>query len=824
MNSRLRIGIALLGAFLAACGGGGGGSGAETPPVPPVPSEPPGPVAPASTPLPERITIAGSEQVEPGMATTWRIAGLPAGADLSYDWRFGNLGQGREAEGVFRFDRAGEYDLSVTVRNGAGQTVAASLTVQVRRRAMVAGLDCTGGAGRGWCRQAPASPSTIDVAIDDRGRGLAVGETGLVQATADGGSTWQSRSAPTREDLVAVRLAAGGQAWALARSGALWRSLDGGSAWQHTGRLPVARELLAPADAWWVIDGQRLAVVGRSDAAAADSTVYVSDDAGATWRASGYTQLVGISPGGTMVGSSRAGLSASRDLGRTMVTLLPCEGSPDCVGLPHAGLTDDAALVVLARPPGSTPERPLLRRLSSTDGGSTWTALDCPLPRFLNGLALFPGRTSYAWTLQAVTDASGRSTHRWRSSDSGCTWAPAPAADSRFESPIERAIDADTLVQTQADTLWLSRDQGRTWRALALPGSPGARLASLSRVARDRLLAATDQQAQPSTGAWFTSADEGLSWQPLPGGAAASLSGEDPSIGLWFTDARHGVLVSARGLARLTDDGGVTWSPPKPYASALPAAGLLPSPPTGSLVFTSEKVGWAVGAYAAVRSIDGGLSWQPVPTDVGSRRVSMQAVGDRSYWVLAEECRGGGDVLRPCDRGLYVSSDAGQTPLQRVADIPPLAQVAMADDRAGVMLTADGGLHVSADGGRNWSPARSGGLPAASVGTFHFRTPGDVWLLAGTLLHSTDGGLNWVPVTLPPATPELLGLHFVDADHGWLVGRAGTVLYSADGGRSWTRQETGTTRDLTRVHAIDADTAWVAGTDASVLATVTGGR
>lgn len=823
MSVWLRIVGLLLWSSLVACGGGGNGGGGGSPVVE-TPPLPPGPVSPGSTTLPDRITVAGPSQVEPGATSLWRIAGLSAGADLGYDWRFGSLGQGSAADGVFRFDRIGDYELRVTVRNGAGQTVAASLLVQVRRQAMVAGLDCAGGAGQGWCRQAPLAPSTIDVIIDPRGQGLAVGEIGLVQVTADGGRSWQRQPAPTGDDLMSARLAPAGAAWALARDGALWRSLDRGVHWERTGRLPVAREGLPRTGGWWAIDAQRLIVAGRADAAPPANTVYVSDDAGATWRFSGFNSVLGVSPGGTMIGATSASLSASRDLGRTLVTLVPCSGTVNCLGAVPVGLFDDAALVVLAEAPGSTAERPVRRRLSSGDGGSTWTALDCPLPRSMGAIALFPGKTSYAWAQEPVVDAAGRSTRRWRSGDSGCTWTPAPAEDSLFETPFENALDADTLVQTQVDQRWLSVDQGRTWRALSLPGAPGAWLVSLKRVAGGRLLAATDAQAQPSTGAWYTSSDDGLSWQPLPGGATASLSGEDPAIGLWFTDARHGVQVSARGQVRVTDDGGIGWSLPRPH----PGAAVVPTFGTaqaiGSLVFTSNQVGWVVDASSAVRTTDGGASWQFVPTSVGSRRVAMQVVGDSRFWVLAEECGGGGDVTSPCPRGLYFSSDAGQTPLQRVTGIPPLAQVAMADGQSGVMLTPDGALQFSTDGGRSWVPAQSGRMPAGSVASFHFRTPNDVWLLGSTLLHSTDGGRNWVSATLPTGTPEILGLHFVDADHGWGVGRAGTVLYTADAGRSWSRQESGTTRDLTRVFAIDVDTAWVAGNDAIVLATVTGGR
>lgn len=162
----------------------------ETPPLPP------GPVSPGSTTLPDRITITGPAQAEPGVTSTWRIAGLAAGADLGYDWRFGDLGQGSAADGVFRFERAGDYELRVTVRNGAGQTVAARLVVQVRRQAMVAGLDCTGGAGQGWCRQTPLTTSTIDVVMMPAARASRWGRLGWWSSPATAAAACSASQRP----------------------------------------------------------------------------------------------------------------------------------------------------------------------------------------------------------------------------------------------------------------------------------------------------------------------------------------------------------------------------------------------------------------------------------------------------------------------------------------------------------------------------------------------------------------------------------------------------------------------------------------------------
>jgi len=91
---------------------------------------------------------------------------------------------------------------------------------------------------------------------------------------------------------------------------------------------------------------------------------------------------------------------------------------------------------------------------------------------------------------------------------------------------------------------------------------------------------------------------------------------------------------------------------------------------------------------------------------------------------------------------------------------------------------------------------------------------------SGTLLATTDGGVNWS--AQDTGLTSTLRADFVDPSHGWVTSAGGAILRTTDGGAHWEAQTSGTTEDLRGVDFIDAEKGWAVGGD-TILSTTDGG-
>ena len=142
-------------------------------------------------------------------------------------------------------------------------------------------------------------------------------------------------------------------------------------------------------------------------------------------------------------------------------------------------------------------------------------------------------------------------------------------------------------------------------------------------------------------------------------------------------------------------------------------------------------------------------------------------------------------------------------------------------------LVAASGLWLTADGGVSWLPIT---LPSGvnSVKNLYFVNAMNGYAVTtGTtrLIRTTNGGLSWSTVSMP--TTDLGNdVNFFDANHGLVACNNGTILYTSNGGGTWT-QGTNADLDLTAVLCVEMTSATVgyAGTSGGkILHTVNGGQ
>lgn len=92
----------------------------------------------------------------------------------------------------------------------------------------------------------------------------------------------------------------------------------------------------------------------------------------------------------------------------------------------------------------------------------------------------------------------------------------------------------------------------------------------------------------------------------------------------------------------------------------------------------------------------------------------------------------------------------------------------------------------------------------------------------GTILHTTDGGTDWISQSSGTMN-WLRGVTAINGDSATAVGDSGTILHTTNGGAVWSRQSSGTMNNLHAVSFADADTGTVVGDSGTIHRTTNGG-
>lgn len=293
------------------------------------------------------------------------------------------------------------------------------------------------------------NPALFDAQRGSSGVILAIGETGLILRSADGGLTWtrtSKASAPERTGFHAIDFRDNHVGVGVGRGG-IYQTIDGGNTWTSVGAA-VHR-----GEAW-----RSVVFVSDSTVLAYDQggRVAASTDAGSTWAVRGQaapSEVVGGMDFGSplvgIVGTDRRSVQRTTDGGATWQTV-PMTGMHDCFDGPkfgsptivlmrtcsgalyrstdagqtwqlvndgegftvRVGFADPNTVVAVGRLISSSINRGVVKR--SVDGGQTWTSVTLPAP--------FTGGFNVWFTSPKVgyLESWGQV---FRTTDAGVTWA-----------------------------------------------------------------------------------------------------------------------------------------------------------------------------------------------------------------------------------------------------------------------------------------------------------------------------------------------------------------------------------------------------------------
>ncbi len=283
------------------------------------------------------------------------------------------------------------------------------------------------------------------------------------------------------------------------------------------------------------------------------------------------------------------------------------------------------------------------------------------------------------------------------------------------------------------------------------------------------------------------------------------------------------------------------------------------------VAFVNRAEGWAVGRYATIlHTTDGGKTWsvQHLSEQRNERVLFSVSFADPKHGIAVGS---GGLILRTEDGGALwrpstrirnpdfqtqasppsPAGDQSADPSVHTADPPSLETGDNSANPAGDVKatlpaeTSNSSTNATVDV-KDTPPADPSPNPPLKRDVPEFLPPGaaaqvsfwearfvdlnNAWVISGgNIMHSADQGRTWRLVDVP-AGSGFLGIYFLDAGSGWVVGRGGTILHTKNGGGQWVTTHLDDTWNLFDVYFLDQNVGWVAGETGLIMKTTDSGK
>jgi len=232
-------------------------------------------------------------------------------------------------------------------------------------------------------------------------------------------------------------------------------------------------------------------------------------------------------------------------------------------------------------------------------------------------------------------------------------------------------------------------------------------------------------------------------------------------IDVVFSDTQHGWLNSGDSLL-YSSDGGDSWQP----AAALGhAKGFGPGCVVGATRYQLHIPTMGMGVF---HSDDGGRAWAPLPGKLNLNNYSAISFSDAQHgWLLAQP------------NHVATTADGGQTWSEVEQKISArTVRVRFVDAATGWAFGLDGTTMLgSGDGGKTWISESTGLKSYDPLEDLDFRDAHNGFVLSynGQIIATADGGKHWRQIgTLAHG---IHALSFPDPSHGWVVGDKGYIMH-----------------------------------------------
>jgi photosystem II stability/assembly factor-like uncharacterized protein len=446
---------------------------------------------------------------------------------------------------------------------------------------------------------------------------------------------------------------------------------------------------------------------------------------------------------------------------------------------------------------------PPLFFVKTTDGGGTWEKIaegahrDYLFLFFVNDTCGWRG--GYRWGIERTRD--------------GVTWVS--CSDSVTCEQVHFVDAASGWALIESDSILYTDNGGDTWKNQAFSGSEGVTLSRMHFNSWGHGCAVGMRghiRIKPVGKETWTEASQSLFLNADL--YDVKVVGRD-DVWVCGTERYRFSSPFSCGVLLHTTDGGMNWEKIRFEDSSFHVL--------TDMFFLDARQGWAVGNNFVVRTTDAGETWEVLDVShiEGEDLMRVFFRDSLNGWAMAS---GGKHMLKTVDGGATWVKWEGNFATYMSGDA---IDMFFYGPNLGWLVGANT-LFLTFDGGQNWHLQKSG------YWTFHsiqFFDSLEGWVSARgfggepySILHSTDGGFDWVSRCSPPADARSLTFHDRMRGYAYCGTLQGSVYYTSNGGADWQYHTPDPSRSYIRAIAFaDDGTGWAVGRNGVILKTTMDG-
>ena len=604
-----------------------------------------------------------------------------------------------------------------------------------------------------WQNPTPQGNDLLDVHVINDYTAVAVGRTGMILKTMDGGVTWEHRESHTRAWLNSAFFVDEAYGWVV----------GGESRLTKDGRISTHIILHTS-------DGGETWVVQSEDESGRLNSVYFADRNNG-WAVGEHGTILRTTDGG------RTWLEQESGTSNSIYSVHFIDSSTGWV----VGGRIIVRIGLLTEEETYMDEEPNVQTILYTnDGGENWIEQAGPdkWQHVLFSVIFVNDNTGWA---------VGSGGAILKTIDAGKNWKRQKSDTRRMLYSVHFLDEHTGWAVGSNGTKILTTNGGITWNNRITEFSHNLRSVHF---------------ADPNTGwivgergAIFGSHNGGRVWYDRLTDKLNLPRGRDRLYSVYFLDSNTGWVVSEVGTIIHTSDGGQTWTRQKDESYPLLAVYFL-NAKTGwatgwrsvyhtvdggntwneisysgyriftSIYFVDEKIGWAAGFNAAIyRTNDGGRTWSTHTTGAPSFMNTIHFIDSNIGWAAGNA----GAVAH--------TRDGGRTwELQETNVSSSLQDIHFIDASTGWVVGYQGTVLHTVDGGNTWKKQETGIRNIFK--SVHFTDNNTGWIVGsqGIILYTGDGGKTWEK-EWSGTSQNLYSVYFTDKREGWAVGIGGTILH-----------------------------------------------